>query len=163
MSTTPRPNPPSTLSSKKRKSDAHGSGRPMKQSKKINDYFLPLHPIPSNLKEVEGQPVPLNEEQKKVLEMVVDRGKNVFFTGAAGTHFAHLALQPPFLVPLVADLMNLVKQEPESHYCSKQLLLLSGGNTQRNLPLFLSLRARGWLHQTLVVRFFLYLTALCLS
>lgn len=30
--------------------------------------------------------MPLNDEQKRVLEMVVDEGKNVFFTGAAGMY-----------------------------------------------------------------------------
>ena len=76
-------------SSKKRKSDASGSGRPAKQSKKISSYFSPLYPVSSNPKEAESRPVPLNEEQKKVLEMVVDEGKNVFFTGAAGTRLIH--------------------------------------------------------------------------
>jgi len=56
----------------------------MKQSKKINDYFSPLHPVSSSLKEAECQSVSLGTEQKKVLEMVVDKRKNVFFTGAAG-------------------------------------------------------------------------------
>jgi hypothetical protein len=33
--------------------------------------------------------MPLNDEQRRVMEMVVDEGKNVFFTGAAGTRIIH--------------------------------------------------------------------------
>lgn len=71
-------------SSKKRKLQVGGSDRPTKQSKKITSYFQPLYRVPSGLKEDESEPVPLNGEQRKVLEMVVDEGKNIFFTGAAG-------------------------------------------------------------------------------
>jgi hypothetical protein len=71
-------------SSKKRKSDGNESDRPAKKSKRIDSYFAQLYPVSSNPKESESQPVPLNDEQKRVLEMVVDEGKNVFFTGAAG-------------------------------------------------------------------------------
>lgn len=71
-------------SSKKRKSDAGDPDRPVKKSKKITNFFSQLYPVSSNSKESESQPVPLNDEQKKVLEMVVDEGRNVFFTGAAG-------------------------------------------------------------------------------
>ena len=80
----PRANTSSTLPSKKRKSDASGSRKPTKQSKKINDYFLPLDPVSTSSKEAKSQGVPLNEEQRTVLEMTVDEGKSVFFTGAAG-------------------------------------------------------------------------------
>jgi len=34
--------------------------------------------------------VTLNDEQRKVLRMVVEGGKNVFFTGAAGVSCAHV-------------------------------------------------------------------------
>ena len=71
-------------SSGKRKLDSRDSDRPRKQPKKIDSYFEQLYPVSSNSKESESQPVPLNDEQKRVLEMVVDEGKNVFFTGAAG-------------------------------------------------------------------------------
>jgi hypothetical protein len=70
---------PSSL--KKRKLQAGGSDRPMK---KITSYFQPLHRVTLGLKEKESQAAPLNSEQKKVLEMVVDEGRNLFFTGAAG-------------------------------------------------------------------------------
>jgi hypothetical protein len=76
-------------SSKKRKADAGGSGWPTKQSRKISSYFLPLHRASSGPEENESQPVPLNNEQRKVLEMVVEGGKNVFFTGAAGARPTH--------------------------------------------------------------------------
>ena len=81
-------------SSKKRKSGGDDSERPAKQSKKIDGYFSQLYPVSSNSKESESQPVPLNDEQKRVLEMVVDEGKNVFFTGAAGTCFIHIYKRP---------------------------------------------------------------------
>jgi len=84
MPATPWTNASKPPSSRKRKSDEIGLDRPTKQSKKINDYFPQLYPVSSNSKESESQPVPLNDEQKRVLEMVVDKGKNVFFTGAAG-------------------------------------------------------------------------------
>jgi len=83
MPATPWINASKPPSSRKHKSDEIDSDRPRKQSK-INDYFSQLYPISSNSKESESQPVPLNDEQKRVLEMVVDEGKNVFFTGAAG-------------------------------------------------------------------------------
>lgn len=82
----PRANASKPSSSKKRKSEEGDSGRPTKQPKKIDTYFSQLYPVSSNPKESESQPVPLNDEQKRVLEMVVDEGKSVFFTGAAGTH-----------------------------------------------------------------------------
>lgn len=83
--TTPQGSASTPSSSKKRKSDGSDSERPTKQSKKIDSYFSQLYPVSSNSKESESQPMPLNDEQKRVLEMVVNEGKNVFFTGAAGT------------------------------------------------------------------------------
>ena len=84
MPATPRASASKPSSSRKRKSDGNDSDRPTKQPKKIDNYFSQLFPVSSNSKESESQPVPLNDEQKRVLEMVVDEGKNVFFTGAAG-------------------------------------------------------------------------------
>lgn len=85
MPTTPQENASKPSSSKKRKLDTNDSDRPAKQSKKISSYFSPLYPVSSNPKEGDNQPMPLNDEQKRVMEMVVEEGKNVFFTGAAGT------------------------------------------------------------------------------
>ena len=90
MPTTPRANASKPSSSQKRKSDGSDSDRPTKKSKKIDSYFSQLYPVSSNPKESESQPAPLNDEQKRVLEMVVDEGKNVFFTGAAGMWFIHI-------------------------------------------------------------------------
>lgn len=84
MLATPQANAPKPSSSLKRKSDGCDSNRSTKQSKNIDNYFSQLYPVSSNSKESESQPVPLNDEQKRVLEMVVDEGRNVFFTGAAG-------------------------------------------------------------------------------
>jgi len=86
MRTTSQNNASTTSSSNKRNSDANNSDRPAKQSK-ISHYFPPLYPVSSNSNEGESQPVPLNDEQKMVLKMVVDEEKNVFFTGAAGAFF----------------------------------------------------------------------------
>jgi ATP-dependent DNA helicase PIF1 len=88
MPATSRANASKPSSSKKRKSEGD-SCRPTKQSKKLDSYFPQLYPVSSNPKESESQPVPLNDEQKRVLEVVVDEGKNVFFTGAAGMYVAH--------------------------------------------------------------------------
>lgn len=85
MPATSRANASKPSSSKKRKSEEGDSGRPKKQPKKIDNYFSQLYPVSSSPKESESQPVSLNDEQKRVLEMVVCEGKNVFFTGAAGT------------------------------------------------------------------------------
>jgi hypothetical protein len=85
MPTMPTGNVSKPSSSKKRKSDASDSYRPIKQSKKISAYFAPVIPVSSNLKESGSQFAPLNDEQRRVLEMVVEEGNNVFFTGAAGT------------------------------------------------------------------------------
>ena len=84
MPATPQASASKPSSSRKRKSDGNDSDRPTKQSKKIDNYFSQLFPVSSNSKQSESQPVPLNDEQKRVLEMVVDEGRNVFFTGAAG-------------------------------------------------------------------------------
>ena len=85
MSTTPRSSAPAPSSSKKRKSVESNPDRPTKQSKKIDDYFSQLYPVSSSPEDYGTQGVPLNDGQKRVLEMVVNEGKNVFFTGAAGT------------------------------------------------------------------------------
>ena len=139
-------------SSKKRKSDDCDSERPAKQSKKIDSYFSQLYPVSSNSKESESQPVPLNDEQKRVLEMVVEEGKNVFFTGAAGTSSIHTHKRPSSLAFAVADLAFLfVDQEPESHYYFERSLLPSRKNTRRNRPSFLSPPVQEWQLRTLVV------------
>ena len=98
----------------------------MKQSRKISSYFLPLHHAPSRLEENENQPVPLNGEQRKVLEMVVDEGKNVFFTGAAGARHIH---SHPATQSSVVYLAFLVGQAPGNRYYSGPLFLRSGGST----------------------------------
>lgn len=124
-------------SSKKRKSDGSDSERPAKQSRKISSYFSQLYPVSSNSKESESQPVPLNDEQKRVLEMVVDEGKNVFFTGAAGMWFVHVH-NLPFTSRSLSPISCLfVVQEPENRCCSELLSRLSRRNTQRNRLSFL--------------------------
>ena len=94
MPTTSPGNASKPPSSKKRKSSDNSPDKPAKQPK-IDGYFSQLYPVSSNSKESESQPVPLNDEQKRVLEMVVDEGKNVFFTGAAGTRSFRVHNAPP--------------------------------------------------------------------
>lgn len=55
----------------------------MKQQR-IESYFSQVCPVSWGSEGSESQPVPLNDEQRRVLAMVMDGGKNVFFTGAAG-------------------------------------------------------------------------------
>ena len=78
-------------SSKKQKMDHGDSSRPAKQSRRINSYFLTQYPtqypISLNTKDSTGHSASLNDEQKRVLEMVADEGQNVFFTGAVGMWF----------------------------------------------------------------------------
>jgi len=58
----------------------------MEQSR-LDDYLAPLS---WSSTATEGGTAALNDEQKRVLEMVIKDGKNVFFTGAAGVSFAHV-------------------------------------------------------------------------
>lgn len=69
---------------KKRKSDAGPKPGPSKVSRQtLDSFFAPRISVSSgNKKEVNL--VTLNEEQRRVLRMVVEEGKNVFFTGSAG-------------------------------------------------------------------------------
>ena len=89
MPTMPPSNSSKASSSKKRKSAGQDPNRPAKQSK-INSYFPPLHPISPDSEVGDSERSPLNEEQKKVFRMVVNEGKTVFFTGAAGTLLIHI-------------------------------------------------------------------------
>ncbi|KAJ3554091.1 hypothetical protein NM688_g3284 [Phlebia brevispora] len=81
-----------TLSTtKKRKSTGgidEGKTKPAKQPRRTLDTFFTPQATASNL-QLDGtivqENVTLNEEQVKVLRMVVDEEKSVFFTGAAGT------------------------------------------------------------------------------
>ncbi|KAH9931540.1 PIF1-like helicase-domain-containing protein [Fomitopsis serialis] len=84
----------STTTARKRKSTGDipndASTKDVKRPRTtLDSFFSPQVPVSSSSK---GDPdagardsVALNDEQRKVLRMVVDEGKNVFFTGAAGT------------------------------------------------------------------------------
>jgi len=52
-------------------------------------------PVTWDSGECESREAPLNDEQRRVLEMVVDQGKNIFFTGAAGAHSVTASTPPP--------------------------------------------------------------------
>ena len=67
------------------KSDAEPSN---KRRKTLDAFFAPQVSSLSSTKAEKGptERVALNEEQIRVLQMVVEEGKSVFFTGAAGTY-----------------------------------------------------------------------------
>ena len=76
-----------TSNSRKRKSDSSisssKSGLNKKPRQTLDAFFAPrVSVLSGNSKE--KNLVTLNEEQRKVLRLVVDEGKNVFFTGSAG-------------------------------------------------------------------------------
>jgi hypothetical protein len=63
--------------------------------------------------------VTLNNEQRTVLNMVVDEGKNIFFTGSAGVFCGFLFKLPArFRHVLVRTIIhaNNFAQEPENRY-----------------------------------------------
>ena len=82
-----------TTNTKKRKStgglDAPGKqdDASNKRRKTLDAFFAPQVTVKSPTKDSKGftEVVALNTEQRRVLQMVVDEGKNVFFTGPAGT------------------------------------------------------------------------------
>ena len=83
----------STTNTRKRKStggqDTSGKGdseASNKRRKTLDAFFAPQVSTLSSLKKDAGpvERVALNTEQIRVLQMVVEEGKNVFFTGAAG-------------------------------------------------------------------------------
>ncbi|KAM5546120.1 hypothetical protein V8D89_000246 [Ganoderma adspersum] len=82
-----------TTNTKKRKSTG-GLDVPGKQDdssnkrrKTLDAFFAPQVTVKPHTKESKGftEVVALNAEQRRVLQMVVDEGKNVFFTGPAGS------------------------------------------------------------------------------
>lgn len=80
---------------KRKSKDALPGARSTKQPKTIDSFFSPKVSVRlgSGLDGVTGTSedkvldVVLSDEQVRVLRMVVDEGKNVFFTGSAGTFF----------------------------------------------------------------------------
>jgi len=74
----------SSKSSSSKKKKSSGDADQPKNQTKISDFFSPSCPLSWSAVASENRSVPLNDEQIKVLDMVVNRGKNIFFTGAAG-------------------------------------------------------------------------------
>ncbi|KAF7331703.1 ATP-dependent DNA helicase PIF1 [Mycena kentingensis (nom. inval.)] len=72
---------------KKRKSEADVSARPAKQPRRtLDSFFAPQVLAPaSSVNDDDRRIVSLNFEQAAILKQVVSEGKNVFFTGSAGT------------------------------------------------------------------------------
>lgn len=89
-----RPAALSTVSTntKKRKSTGSTSNESNKNAKRprntLDAFFSPRIPAPdaSNDKNSAKETVTLNDEQRRVLRMVVEEEKSVFFTGAAGEY-----------------------------------------------------------------------------
>jgi ATP-dependent DNA helicase PIF1 len=81
------PTNPSTTNNNKRKSASSASsskpGSVKVPRKTLDSFFAPRVSVSSGNKK-ETNVVTLNDEQRMVLNMVVDEGKNVFFTGSAG-------------------------------------------------------------------------------
>ena len=72
-----------TSNSRKRKSDCSISPSNKKPRQTLDAFFAPRVSVPSGNSK-ERNLVTLDEEQRKVLRLVVDEGKSVFFTGSAG-------------------------------------------------------------------------------
>ena len=72
-----------TSNSRKRKSDCSISSSNKKPRQTLDTFFAPRVSVPSGNSK-ERNLVTLDEEQRKVLRLVVDEGKSVFFTGSAG-------------------------------------------------------------------------------
>ncbi|KAI0649793.1 hypothetical protein C8Q79DRAFT_348391 [Trametes meyenii] len=82
-----------TINAKKRKSTdgidvgKGASERTDKRRRTLDTFFLPQVAVKSTVERGENatcEHVSLNQEQVRVLQMVVQEEKNVFFTGAAG-------------------------------------------------------------------------------
>ncbi|KAJ3818515.1 PIF1-like helicase-domain-containing protein [Lentinula raphanica] len=77
------------MSSLKRKATHNLDSTPVTKKSKgtLDSFFSPQVPILKRSSDNSTDPshVALNAEQTRVLRMVVEEGKNVFFTGAAGT------------------------------------------------------------------------------
>ncbi|KAJ7047809.1 hypothetical protein C8F04DRAFT_22854 [Mycena alexandri] len=78
---------PATASKKRKSEGALPSKRPVKQPRRtIDSFFSPQVLAPaSSTNDNDRKLVSLNAEQNAILRQVVDEGKNVFFTGSAGT------------------------------------------------------------------------------
>ncbi len=120
-----------------------------KRQRKLETFFKPqvtVRPFDKHDKNNGTRKlVALNEEQIRVRQMVVDEGKNVFFTGSAGSYYSIYELlscsidRPKFL------------QDRESRCCSGQSLLPLRQSTPRILQSSPLRPVLAWPHQILVV------------
>jgi ATP-dependent DNA helicase PIF1 len=80
----------STLTKRKATKSSSSEPTPKKPRQTLDNFFSPRVPLPrqslGNDPNGPAEPshVALNAEQTRVVKMVVDEGRNVFFTGAAG-------------------------------------------------------------------------------
>lgn len=92
---------------KKRKSECINPDRPEKQSRRIDSYFSIQPRARLDFKGRKDLSGPLSDEQKRVLDMVVEKRESVFFTGAAGVQFVCIGWwhhPPPCPVAIGPDL-----------------------------------------------------------
>ena len=126
-----------STNSKKRKStgglDALGKSDEAgnKRRKTLEAYFAPQVTPVSSTKSEKGSVdrVALNAEQIRVLQMVVDEGKNVFFTGAAGEW--HLRVTFLCLSYAICRCVNSVRTECCEYCYEASPLNLSSGSVPR--------------------------------
>lgn len=91
--------------SRKRKSQSTPNSHPIKKPRHtLDSYFsAPVAIVSKNSDDLSGgstvSRVALSAEQTRVLRMVLDEGRNVFFTGAAGKSNFMLATQKQVLTP----------------------------------------------------------------
>ena len=80
--------PPKAL---KRKSDEFDTSgivtKRRKSGNTIEQFFKPLVPVSAHVDVAESGSVQLNEDQRRILSLVVEQGKSVFFTGSAGASY----------------------------------------------------------------------------
>jgi hypothetical protein len=134
---------PSAVNNKKRKAGpsegSSKSGSSKVPRKTLDSFFAPRVSVSSgNTRETNI--VTLNEEQRRVLKMVVDEEKNVFFTGSAGVFRGPLPSsgRPEAIAqcciwwPIISNTYLCGWQEPESPSCFAQSLPPSARSTLAN-------------------------------
>lgn len=156
---------------KKRKSTGdidEGRAKAPKQPRRtLETFFSPQVPASSTPDEVTGkiEHVSLNDEQIRVLKMVVQEEKNVFFTGSAGALAVPQGAYMGVCVHIIHDMsdepseidLTCYAQERESHYFFGQSSLLSRRSTRRNRRSSRSRPALAWQPQTLAVSSYMLL------
>jgi hypothetical protein len=131
--------------SRKRKADAAapGSSEAKKPRVSLDTFFSPV--VSSTVKkEANGKrDVSLSTEQIRVLRMVVEEEKNVFFTGSAGES---CSVGRMALIGRVTEVLCYSKGRANPYYYVPSLMLCRR-STPKAKALYLSRQALGWQHQ----------------